>query len=127
MNITLSQLDAGDSIHSIASTTSVSTETISMLNSNKHSDLKKSTGDCQTKLSSTIVCYAIYFISAHKAETAVEVTKTLSNITKQPLHPWTTHQYLKKAGMKAVIKSKHSLLSVEYCKAHLDFAYTHND
>ena len=77
----LSQLDAGDFIHTIASTTSVITGTTSMLHSNKHSDLQKSTGGCPTKLSSAIVYYAIYFVSAHKVETAVEVTKTLSNIT----------------------------------------------
>ena len=80
-NTILSQLDAGDFIHSIASTTGVITGTISMLHSNKHSDLQKSTGGCPTKLSSAIVYYAIYFISTHKVETAVEVTKTLSNIT----------------------------------------------
>ena len=80
-NTILSQLDAGDFIHCIASTTGVTTGTISLLHSNNHSDLQKSTGGCPTKLSSAIVYYAIYFISAHKVETAVEVTKTLSNIT----------------------------------------------
>ena len=80
-NTILSQLDASDFIHSIASTTGVITGTISMLHSNNHSDLQKSTGGCPTKLSSAIVHYAIYFISAHRVETAVEVTKTLSNIT----------------------------------------------
>ena len=74
-NAILSQLDAGDFIHSIASTTGVFTGTISMLHSNKHSDLQKSTGGCPTKLSSAIVYYAIYFISAHMVETAVGVTK----------------------------------------------------
>jgi len=126
-NTILSQLDSGHSIHSIASTTGVSTATISRLRSKERSDLQKFTGGRPTKLSSANVRHAIHLISTQKAETAVEVTKTLSNIINQPLHPSTTRRYLKKAGMKAVVKSKHPLLSTKHRKARLDFAYAHKD
>jgi len=126
-NTILSQLDAGHSIHSIASTTGISTATISRLRSKERSDLQKSSGGRPTKLSSANICHAIHLISTQKAETAVEVTKCLSNIINQPLHPSTTRRYMKKAGMKAVVKSKHPLLSAKHRKARLDFAYAHKD
>jgi len=126
-NTILSQLDAGHSIHSIASITGVGIATISRLRSKERSDLQKSTGGRPTKLSSANVRHAIHLISTHRAETAVEVTKTLSNIINKPLHPTTTCRYLKKAGMKAVVKSKHPLLSAKHRKARLDFAYAHRD
>ena len=126
-NTILSQLDAGHSIRSIASTTGISTATISRLRSKEHSDLQKSSGGRPTKLSSANIHHAIHLISTQKAETAVEVTKCLSNIINQPLHPSTTRRYMKKAGMKAVVKSKHPLLSAKHRKARLDFAYAHKD
>jgi transposase len=126
-NTILSQLDAGHSIRSIASTTGVGISTISRLRSKQCSDLQKSTGGHPTKLSSANIHHAIHLISTQKAETAVEVTKTLSNIINQPLHPSTSCCYLKKAGMKAVVKSKHPLLSAKHRKACLDFAYAHKD
>jgi hypothetical protein len=126
-NTILFQLDAYHSICSIASTTGISTATISRLHSKEHSSLQKSTGGCPAKLSSANIRHAIHLIFTQKAETAVQVTKSLSNIINQPLHPSTTSRYLKKAGMKAVVKSKHPLLSVKHCKAHLDFVYAHRD
>src|SRR3981189_1438833 len=94
---------------------------------NAHYSNKKSTGGCPTNLSSANIHHAIHLISTQKAETAIEVTKCLSNIINQPLHPSTTRRYMKKAGMKAVVKSKHPLLSSKHCKACLDFAYAHKD
>jgi len=85
-NTILSQLDAGHSIHSIASTIGVGIATISRLRSKQHSDLQKSTGGHPTKLSSANIRHAIHLISTQKAETAVEVTKTLSSIINMPLH-----------------------------------------
>ena len=121
----LSQLDAGHSICSIASITGIGIATISRLCSKECPDLQKSTGGCPTKLSPANIHHAIHLISTQKAETAVEVTKTLSSIINMPLHRSTTCHYLKKAGMKAVVKSKHPLLSAKHCKARLDFMYAH--
>jgi hypothetical protein len=61
------------------------------------------------KLSPPNIRYAIHLISTHKAENVVQVTKTLSNIIK-PLSPSTVRLHLKKAGMKAVVKTKRPLL-----------------
>ena len=49
-----------------------------------------------------------------KAENAVQVTKSLKNITNQSLSPTTVQRYLKKAGMKAVIKKK---MPFSFCQA----------
>ena len=49
------------------------------------------------------------------------------NIINQPLSPSTTCLHLKKAGMKAVVKTKHPLLSARHRKVHLDFAHAHKD
>ena len=55
------------------------------------------------------------------------MTKTLTNIINKPLSPSTVHLYLKKAGMKAVVKTKRPLLSAKHRKACFDFAYAHKD
>ena len=57
------------------------------------------------------VYHAICLISSEKAENAVQVTKALTNIVSQPISATTVHPHLKKTGMKAVVKSKHPLLS----------------
>src|SRR6201992_3863726 len=101
--------------------------TISRLCSKEHSGLQKSTGGRPKKLSPSNICRAIHLISTQRAENAVLVTKTLSNIINQPLSPSTTCLHLKKAGMKAVVKTKHPLLSARHCKACLDFAHAHKD
>ena len=76
----LSRLDSGHSIRSIASSTGVSTAAISRLRSKKRSDLQKSVGGHPAKLSPANIYYAIHLISSRKAENAVQVTKTLSNV-----------------------------------------------
>jgi len=126
-NTILTMLDAGRSAHSIASTTGVHASTISRLRSKECSELQKSSGGRPTKLSPTNVRHAVHFITTHKAKNAVQVTKTLKNITNQSLSPSTVCLHLKKAGMKAVVKTKHPLLAARHRKAHMDFAYAHKD
>jgi hypothetical protein len=62
--------------------------------------------------------YTAYFIVSWEAKNAVQVTKTPYNIIKQPILPSTIHFHLKKAGIRAVVKSKCTLLFVEHYKAH---------
>jgi transposase len=126
-NRILSMLDAGHSAHSIASTTGVHTSTISRLCSKERSELQKSSGGHPTKLSPTNIRHAVYLITTRKAENAVQVTKSLKNITNQYLSPSTVRLHLKKAGMKAVVKTKRPLLSVKHRKARLDYAVAHKD
>src|SRR6266576_3354380 len=120
-------LDAGHSAHSIGSITSVHTSTIFRLCSKKCSELHKSSGGHPTKLSPANIHHAVYLITTRKAENAVQVTKTLKNITNQSLSPTTVRRHLKKAGMKAVVKTKCPLLSAKHHKAHLDYAHAHKD
>ena len=123
----LSMLDAGQSAHSIASTTGLNVSTISRLRSKERSELQKATGGRPPKLSSANVRHAIRLISSGKAENAVQVTKALTNIVNQPLSTSTVCRQLRKTGMKAMVKSKWPLLSAKHCKARLDFAYAHKD
>ncbi|KIJ18249.1 hypothetical protein PAXINDRAFT_40010, partial [Paxillus involutus ATCC 200175] len=126
-NNILTMLDSGHTAHAIASTTGLNVSTISRLCAKERSDLQKSTGGRPSKLSPTNVCHAIHLISTCRAENAVQVTKALTNIINQPLHPNTVCQHLKKTGMKAVVKRKRPILSARHRKAWLDFAYAHKD
>ncbi|KIK19885.1 hypothetical protein PISMIDRAFT_658538 [Pisolithus microcarpus 441] len=103
-NTILTMLDSGHSASSIASSTGLHCKHFTILRSKEHSSLQKSTGGHPSKLSPANVCHAIHLISTQKAENAVQVTKSLTNIINQPLHPNTVHQHLKKTGMKAVVK-----------------------
>ena len=73
----LSQLDAGHSIYSIASSTGLGIATISKLCSKEHSSLQKSTGGHPSKLSPTNIRHAQHLITSGQAENAVQVTKAL--------------------------------------------------
>ena len=126
-SIILSLLDAGQSGEVIARQTSVSPSTISKLCSKECSILSKAIGDHPSKLSPTNICYAQHLIISGKAENAVQVTKALSNIINQPLSANTICLYLKKAGIKTIVKSKCPLLSAKHHKAHMDFACAHKD
>ena len=66
-------------------------------------------------------------ITTHKAENTVQVTKILSNVINQPLHPNTICPHLKKSVMKAIVKSEHPLLSAKHHKACLDFAIAYKN
>ena len=95
-NNILSKLDAGHSAHSIASTTGIHVSTISRLRSKEFSEVQKSTGGQPSKLSPANVHHALHLISTRKAENAVQVTKALTNIINEPLHPNIVRQHLKR-------------------------------
>ena len=120
-------LDCGYSGEDIAKKTGISHAIISRLCSKEYSALPKAVGGCPSKLSPTNIHYAQHLISTGRAETAVQVTKALTNIINQPLFANTVCQHLKKVGMKAVVKSKHPLPTAKHHKACLDFAYAHKD
>jgi len=118
-------LDAGHSATHIASSTGYGVGTISRLRSKHHSHLSKPVGGHPSKLSSTNIHHAVHLIGSGKASTAVDVTKTLSNIINQPLSTQTVRNSLKKAGMKAVVRKKKPLLSRRHRKERMDFALEH--
>jgi hypothetical protein len=80
-------LNAGHSAHSIASITDVHTPTIFRLCSKECFELYKSSNSHPTKLSPANIQRAVYHITYKKAENAVQVTKSLQNITNQSLSP----------------------------------------
>ena len=120
-------LDAGHSAKAIAASTGYGVATISRLHSKHHPYLFKSSGGHLHNLSTANICFAQCLISAGKADTAVDVTKALHNITNQSLHDQTVHHYLKVAGMKAVVKKKRLFLSKKHRKARMDFTLAHQD
>jgi transposase len=95
----------------IAASTGYGIATISRLHSKHRPHLSKSSGGRPPKLSTANIRFAQRLISSGKADTAVDVTKTLSNITNLSLHAQTVRNSLKIAGMRAVVKKKKPFLS----------------
>ena len=126
-NTILSLLDSGHSGEAIAKRTGVSPSAISKLCSKQCSLLPKAVRDYPSKLSPTNIQHAQHLITSGKAENAIQVIKAFTNIINHPLSANMVHHHLKEADMKAVVKSKHPLLSARHHKAHLDFAYAHKD
>ena len=120
-------LDAGHSGKAIDKQIGVSSSAISKLCSKKCSTFSKANGGHPSKLSPTNNHHAQHLITSGRAENAVQVTNALSNIINEPLSASTVCFHLKKSGMKAVVKSKCTILSAGHCKAHLGFAYAHKD
>jgi transposase len=123
----LSRLDAGQTTRSIASDIGVGIATISRLSAKERPGLQKSSGGRPPKISPVDVRHAVHLLTSQKADNAVQVTRALSNITNQPLHPNTVRHHLKKSGMKAVTKKKRPLLSAKNRKARLNFGIAHKD
>ena len=124
-NNILSLLDSGHSDRQISSITSIHHSTISRLHKKYCPNAQKSSGGHPSKLTSANTCFAIHLITSQKAENAMQVTKTLQEVTNQPLSDQTTCCYLKRAGMKAVKKVKKPLLSQRHKRERLDFAIAH--
>jgi Transposase/DDE superfamily endonuclease len=124
-NHILSLLDAGLTATNISASTGYSLATVSRLHSKHHSHLNKSLGGHPAKLSPTNIHYAQHLISSGKAETAVDVAKSLSHINNQTVSAQTVRRALKAAGMKAITKKKKPFLSKRHRKARMDFAITH--
>ena len=120
-------LDSGHSGHDISSQTGVSTAAISRLRSRHRPYLKKAPGGRPSKLSDHDTRYALRLIGTGKADNAVQVTKSLQNITNQPLTAQTVRNHLKEMGMKAVVKKKWPKLSPKHRREQLDFALAHKE
>ena len=111
--------------HSISLETCVNTSTITRVPKKHLPHIPISSGGHPPKLSDTNIRHTSYLISSGKANTAVDVTKTLSTITSQSISTQATWRYLKNYGSKAVVKQKKPLLSKKHWQACLDFALAH--
>src|SRR5215469_2041447 len=123
----LSLLDLCYSHRQISSKTGVSKTTVTRLCSRHRPYLKKHPGGQPLKLSETSVRYALRLIGSGKADNAVQVTKSLQEITNKSLCAQTVRNGLKKVGMMAVVKRKRPLLTEKHKKERLDFAIAHQD
>ena len=74
-------LDSGHSGEEVSSLTSVSPSTVSRLRARYRPYLTKSPGGRPSKLSDTDIRYALRLIGTGKADNAVQVTKSLQEIT----------------------------------------------
>jgi transposase len=124
-NNVISLLSSGISVKKINASTGISTSVISRIRSQYCPNLPKNPTGRPTKLSSTNVQHAVHLITSQKADNAVEISRTLRNITNQPLTAQTVRRHLKTIGMKAVVKKKQPLLKKRHKQARLDFALTH--
>ena len=123
----ISLLNSNKSGYDIHSLTGVSPSTISRLRQKHCSHLPKASGGRPSKLSATDICHMTWLLMSGKADTAVQVTRTLSNITNNTVSAQTVRRHLKAAGMKAVVKKKRPALKKSHRKARLEFAQKHRD
>src|SRR5215472_9622640 len=105
-NYILSLLDSGLSCRKISSKTRVSKTAISRLCSKYRPYLKRASAGRPSKLSAANIRYALRLIGSGKADNAVQVTKSLQDITDQSFCAQTVRNGLKKVGMMAVVKKK---------------------
>ena len=126
-NHILSLIDSGHSAHQISSIVGLHHSTISRLQNRYCPYLQKASGGCPPKLSEADTHYALHLITSGKAENAVQITQTIQDITNQSLSAQTTCHYLKKAGMKSVVKTARPLLTKRHRKERSDFALAHQD
>ena len=102
-NHIFSLLDAGYTAGHIAASTYHNIGTVSNLHSKYHPHLSKSLGGHPPKLSPANIGHAQRLISSGKADTAVDVARTLRNVTNQSLCAQMVCNSLKAADMKAVV------------------------
>ena len=109
-NNIIALLLSGTSVAKTHTATGVSAGTVSRIRSQYCPNLPKNPPGCPSKLTAANVHHALHLITSQKAENAAEVTRTLMDITNQPISSQTVCRHLKKAGMKAVVKRKRPLL-----------------
>ena len=79
-------------------------------------ELPKSSGGRSRKLTPANINYAKRIICMCKADNAVQVTKSLRDVTNQSISSQTVHRNLREAGLRSVVKRKHPLLSKRHRK-----------
>src|SRR5258707_15073972 len=110
-NDILTLLDQGKSCRKIALEIGVHYSTVSRLCSQHCSTIPKAQGGRPSKLNSTTIHHAIHIISTGRADTAVQVAKSLQETFPGPVSSQTVQRALKKTGLKAVVKAKRPALS----------------
>ena len=118
-------LQSGVSGHSNYYATGISLGTISKLCSQHCFETPKSLGGHPIKLTSANITNAKHLIHMQKADNAVQVTKSLEDVTNQSISSQTVRCSLRKAGIRPVVKKKCPLLKLSHRRERLDWAERH--
>jgi uncharacterized protein YerC len=89
VNFVLSLLDSGHSGYQISSKTGIATGTISKIRNKHCPNLPKATGGRPTKLSENDLRFTTRLITTGKADNAVQVAKSLAEVTNLSISPQT--------------------------------------
>ncbi len=123
----LSLLDKRISAYKISSSTGIHKSTISRLHSKHCPNLSKSIGGHPAKHFPTNIQFAVHLITSGKADTAVQVTKSLEPVINQSVSVKTIARRLKRAGINAVVKKKKPTLKKKHKQARLEFVLKHKN
>ena len=123
----ITMLQSGVSGNSMHHATDVSLRTISKLHSQHCFVTPKSLGGHPIKLTSANITYAKHLIHMQKADNAVQVTKSLVDVTNQSILSQTVRHSLCKAGIRSVVKKKHPLLKLSHRRERLYWAERHKE
>ena len=105
-------LKSGASGYAIHHATGASTGGISKIHSEYCPELPKSSGGRSHKLTPANINYAKRIIRMRKADNAVQVTKSLRDVTNQSISSQTVRCNLREAGLWPVVKRKCPLLKM---------------
>src|SRR5258707_12185469 len=119
-NDIISLLEQGKSCRQIGQEIGVHYSTVSKFHLKLNFTPPKGKGGCASKLTPTSIHHAFCIISTGKADTAVDVTKSLQETFPGTISALTVRRGLKKSGLKAVVKTKGPVH-----RERLDFAKAH--
>src|SRR5258708_27466071 len=105
-NDIISLLEQGKSCRQIAQEIGVHYSTVSKFHLKLNFTPPKGKGGHPSKLTPTVIHHSICIISIGKADTAVDVTKSLQETFPGTISASTVRRGLKKSGLKAVVKTK---------------------
>jgi Transposase len=125
VTLAVTLLKSGLSYYQISSRAGLSPSTLSRIHNKHCPEVPKGAGGCPKKLSENDIRYATRLISTGQAENAVQVTRTLREVTNKTFSAQTVRNHMKTAGMKAVVKKKRPLLSKRHIRERWDYAIAH--
>lgn len=118
-------LDAGRAVRAISAELGVSVGFVSRVRKEHRAALPKAKGGRPRKLGENDVRRTARLIQSGEADTAVEVTKILTDTTNMDVSSQTICRALRKVGLRAGAKTKKPALKPRHKSARLDFAIEH--
>jgi hypothetical protein len=118
--------DAGLSYTQIRHQTGVSLASISRTVTEHRQNHQKPAGGRPKALTEGDIRFANRLIVSGRADTAVQVAKTLHDVTNRPLSDQTVRNGLRKSGLKAAVKADGPFISKRHRKARYEWAIAHH-